>query len=154
MSSETKNLKLFKWDTSNQNDCKSQFDLNKSINENWDKIDEAVGTKADSVQVESQIDALTAENQSYKRQIPNGQVSGDSITINDSSDLSIECISLKGKTYQETREGYNMCPTDVSNWELGHHSTIQGEKSDETDNFHKQRARVKELIKVTPNTVS
>lgn len=91
MSSETKNLKLFKWDTSNQNDLKSQFDLNKSINENWDKIDEAVGAKADS-----------AEVQSYKRQIPAGQATGDTITINDSSDLTIECISLKGKIYQET----------------------------------------------------
>ena len=112
---------------------------------------------AESIQEEldlkqSQIDALTAENQSYKRQIPKGQASGDSITINDSSDLSIESIMLKGKTHQETREGYNICPTDVSNWEIGYYSTVNGTKTTETSNNHTQMVRVKDLIKVSPNT--
>lgn len=36
-SSNTKKLKLFKWDTNT--DRNEEFDINKALNENWDKID-------------------------------------------------------------------------------------------------------------------
>jgi hypothetical protein len=43
MSILTPILNLFKWDTDNPTDLESQFDLGKAINDNWDKIDTAVG---------------------------------------------------------------------------------------------------------------
>ena len=58
MSSRTTNVDLFKWDTTSATDIDSQFDLDKAINENWDKIDTAIGedrgniaTKANSTDV-------------------------------------------------------------------------------------------------------
>ena len=40
MSTETEKLKLFKWDTSNEIDLESDFDIEKTLNENWDRIDD------------------------------------------------------------------------------------------------------------------
>lgn len=85
--SETKNLKLFKHDnvTTNTN----QFDMDKTLNQNWDKIDEAIGQdrgsiaanaeniqkNADSISSLEQstaesIEKLKAENEALKSQIP------------------------------------------------------------------------------------
>lgn len=100
MAKKTEKLKLFKWDTSNQTDLESQFDINKSLNENWDKLDLEVGYSSENVK-------------KLINQIPKGTASGDSITLNDSSNLPVEDILLKGKMVQETREGYNLI--DYSN---------------------------------------
>ncbi len=85
--SETKNLKLFKHDnvTTNTN----QFDIDKALNQNLDKLDEAIGQdRADILRnaenikknVESissleqstaeSIEKLKAENEALKSQIP------------------------------------------------------------------------------------
>ena len=42
MSKITNFLGLFKWDTGNTSDLNEQFNLEKSMNENWDKIEEAI----------------------------------------------------------------------------------------------------------------
>lgn len=42
MSLLTSFLKLFKWDTSNANDLEEEFDIDKAMNDNWDKLDEAI----------------------------------------------------------------------------------------------------------------
>lgn len=42
MSKLTNFLKLFKWDLDDQEDLKSNFNIEKSLNENWDKIDNGV----------------------------------------------------------------------------------------------------------------
>lgn len=39
----TENLELFKWNTEDEKDLNLQFNLEKSINENFDKIDNAIG---------------------------------------------------------------------------------------------------------------
>ena len=39
MSLLTPFLKLFKWDTTNETDLESEFNIDKSMNENWDKLD-------------------------------------------------------------------------------------------------------------------
>lgn len=39
MSTETEKLKLFKWDTTNQSDLDSNFDIDKALNNNWNKIE-------------------------------------------------------------------------------------------------------------------
>lgn len=42
MSLLTSFLKLFKWDTSDANDLEEEFDIDTSMNDNWDKLDEAI----------------------------------------------------------------------------------------------------------------
>lgn len=42
MSLLTPFLKLFKWDTTNETDLNSEFNVDKSMNDNWDKLDEAI----------------------------------------------------------------------------------------------------------------
>ena len=51
MSSTTKNLGLFKYDT--ETDQNEKFDIDKALNENWDKIDAALASnKLATVEVE------------------------------------------------------------------------------------------------------
>lgn len=38
----TDNLKLFKWNTEDETDLDSEFDIDRAMNENWDKLDEAI----------------------------------------------------------------------------------------------------------------
>ena len=42
MSLLTSFLKLFKWDTSDANDLEEEFDIDTSMNDNWDKLDKAI----------------------------------------------------------------------------------------------------------------
>ena len=42
MSLLTSFLQLFKWNTSDENDLEQQFDIDKAMNDNWDKLDEAI----------------------------------------------------------------------------------------------------------------
>ena len=53
MSLRTTFLKLFKWNTADDTDLGSNFDIDKAMNDNWDAIDDAVsdlnGNKVDKV---------------------------------------------------------------------------------------------------------
>ena len=53
MSIRTAFLGLFKWNTSDDEDLNSNFDIDTAMNDNWDMIDEAVsnldGNKVDKV---------------------------------------------------------------------------------------------------------
>ena len=79
--SETTNLKLFKHDNPSTNT--NQFDVEKALNENWDKIDNAVGT------LKNDIDKDSSDIAVLKSQIPTGQATGTEITLNDSSNLEL-----------------------------------------------------------------
>lgn len=123
--SETTNLKLFKHDNPTTNT--DQFDVDKSLNENWDKIDEAHGQlnvekeklKIQVTELEEELQAkvteLETENEALRSQIPSGELEGNQIHIEDSSDLPCEII-LKGNAEQEVREGYNLIdfPTQIN----------------------------------------
>ena len=53
--SETTNLKLFKHDNPSTNE--NQFDVNKALNQNWDKLDEFAGEVNDKViEIEDNIE--------------------------------------------------------------------------------------------------
>lgn len=51
MSLHTKILKLFKWDLNNPEDLELDFDIEKSLNDNWDKIDKKVEELEESVKI-------------------------------------------------------------------------------------------------------
>jgi len=58
---------------------------------------------------QEQIDGLIAENTVFKKQIPTAHISTTSIQLTDSADgMSIENVKLKGATWQEQYEGYNL----------------------------------------------
>lgn len=48
MPKNTEFLKLFKWDLENPNDLESDFDIKKSLNDNWDKIDKGTRDLSDN----------------------------------------------------------------------------------------------------------
>ena len=77
------------------------------------------------------------------------KVSGIQNNIKDAAALPINKLYLEGNSYQKvTQQGKNICPTDVSDWELGHYGTT-GIK----ENFNNgARARIIDLIPVIPNT--
>lgn len=60
----------------------------------------------------TEIEKIKEENIKLKSQIPNGQASGNSIHIEDSSDLEFDW-KLNGGHKQEIREGYNLLDFNV-----------------------------------------
>lgn len=143
--SETTNLKLFKNDNPTTNT--NNFDIEKTLNDNWDKLDENAGTinkklesleKVDSTtnetitaikeeqttqsenieknaegiaqnkkDVDEELTKIKKENSLLKSQIPEGHASGNSIHLEDSSNMDFEC-KLRSESRQETTEGYNL----------------------------------------------
>ena len=106
--SETKNLKLFKHDEpleTNQN----PFDVEKALNNNWDKIDDFVG------EIDNKIDTLeedisnikeeqTAQNEELevlKNALPSETQEGESINIKGTIPVKFKEFAVKGNSKQE-----------------------------------------------------
>ena len=63
MSLLTPLLKLFKWDTTNETDLKSEFDIDTSMNDNWDKIDNFAGQANNAViDIQDDIENIQTKN--------------------------------------------------------------------------------------------
>ena len=113
MSLLTPLLKLFKWDTTNETDLESEFDIDTSMNDNWDKIDNFAG-QANNVIIDIQddIEDIQTKNteqdeliQKLKKALINETTEQDtSIYIEDASDVPA-VLSIEGNHYQETQEG-------------------------------------------------
>ena len=108
MSKLTEFLGLFKWDTTNETDKKSKFNIEKSMNENWDKLD------ANAEDVKDKIESLHSENAELKERLIDaennqltGQATGTSIDIYDSADSRVRDVEIGGHSEQETTEGKN-----------------------------------------------
>lgn len=118
----TTNLGLFKHDNPTTNT--NQFDVEKALNENWDKLDANAGKISSKIQtlenttnekdtsLETEIKALKAENTLLKSQIPSATVVGETVHIEDSSNMPCQIMPL-GASKQETREGYNKFNIDT-----------------------------------------
>lgn len=90
MSKLTNFLKLFEWDTSNNEDLNSNFNIDKALNENFDKIDNfAANCKNNSANAIKQELTKAKEAQ-----------------IN-STGANLQNVQFFGESVQETREGYN-----------------------------------------------
>ena len=91
MSKLTNFLKLFEWDTSNNEDLNSNFNIDKALNENFDKIDNfASNCKNNSANAIKQELTKAKEAQ-----------------IN-STGANLQNVQFFGESVQETREGYNL----------------------------------------------
>lgn len=125
--SETTNLGLFKHDNPSTNT--NQFNVENALNNNWDKIDEFAGDvsgQLDALQqsretLENKVEVLETDNITNKSDItllkeritdledyqdsmlPDGQASGEDITINDSAKYPC-VVEVEGNSWQETSE--------------------------------------------------
>lgn len=57
---------------------------------------------------DTEIEKLQAENEALRNQIPSGVATGETLHLTDSSDLPFKKFGIIGKSWQETREGYNL----------------------------------------------
>lgn len=80
----------------------------KKINE-YNQVSAELTAKVEQVQTENE--ALKAENKLIKEQIPSATASGNKIHLEDSSNLEMNW-KIKGGHRQETREGYNLINTN------------------------------------------
>lgn len=113
MSTETEKLKLFKWDTSNEVDLESDFDIEKTLNENWDKIDDNTAeVSKKNIEQDNSISELQEEIENLRNIsniMPSVNSQGENITLNNTAkNVRFRKFGIGGNVKQETREGYNL----------------------------------------------
>ena len=113
MSLLTPFLKLFKWDTTNETDLESEFNIDKSMNENWDKLDTKAQEHENKIlDIENNIENIQTKDTEQDKLIQKLQSNminesteeATSLYVEDASDLPA-VLSVKGNHYQETQEG-------------------------------------------------
>lgn len=113
MSLLTPFLKLFKWDTKNKTDLESEFNIDKSMNENWDKLDAKAQEQENKIKNinASVLDIQTKNTQQDKliQKLQNNMIQesteeATSLHVEDASDLPTK-LSIAGNHYQEVQEG-------------------------------------------------
>lgn len=130
MSLKTTFLKLFKWNTQDDEDLNSNFDIDAAMNDNWDMIDNAVsdlsGNKVDKVDGKQ----LSTENYSTEEKNKlNGIASGAQVNV-------LENITLGGQKLTKNNKTIEIKDPEVTN---ARQSTIK----DKT--FASVTARLEEL---------
>lgn len=112
MSLLTPLLKLFKWDTTNETDLKSEFDIDTSMNDNWDKIDNFAGQVNNAViDIQDDIENIQTKNTQQDELIQKLQSNtiqesteeATSLHVEDASDLP-SVLSSRGNHYQKAQE--------------------------------------------------
>ena len=138
--STTTNLKLFKHDNPTTNT--DQFDVEKALNENWDKLDENAGEIANKIQTlenttnekytsqDTEIQALKAENTLLKSQIPSATVVGRTIHLDNSSNMQCQIMPLGASIQVETPSIDSESPIESvgDNINLFDIETVEGNK--------------------------
>lgn len=125
--SETTNLKLFKHDNPSTNT--NPFDVEQALNENWDKIDTAVGDLQDDVEenntnIDTRLTELETDLGTAKTNITNIQAEqttqNDNIekNIKDITDLQAENANLKAQIPTGQASGEEISLSDSAEMEL------------------------------------
>lgn len=112
--SETKNLRLFKHNEPLETN-ENKFDIDLALNQNWDKIEEFADMVNDKIiEIEDKdeeqdfnLQELQNEIKKDRENMINLEVEGQSIHIEDSSDLEGQ-LEVLGNVEQDVREGYNL----------------------------------------------
>ena len=113
MSLLTPFLKLFKWDTTNETDLESEFNIDKSMNENWDKLDKKAQEYENKIlDIQDDIEENTTKNTQQDELIQKLQSNtiqesteeATSLHVEDASDLPAR-LNVVGNHYQEVQEG-------------------------------------------------
>ena len=109
MSLRTTFLKLFKWNTQDDEDLNSNFDVDSAMNDNWDTIDDAIsdlsGNKVDKVAGKqlSTEDYSTAEKTKL-----NGVAAGAQVNV-------LENLTLGGTTLAKNNKAIEIKDPEVTN---------------------------------------
>lgn len=127
MSQLTNFLKLFKWNTSDEADLEEEFDIDTSMNDNWDKIDKFAKeaknkldglSNYDDSEIKQDIADIQGKNTEQDELIAklkdnmfNLTAEGTSINVQDASDLPA-VLEVSGGVRQDGREGYNLFNSD------------------------------------------
>lgn len=130
--SETKNLKLFKHEEPLETN-NNKFDIDKALNQNWDKVDEyveKVNTEITNLQnnkvdkeegkglstndfTNEEKEKLAGLNNYDDTEIidllPKVSNKGESIALENTARAKFTKFRIGGNSSQETREGYNLC---------------------------------------------
>ena len=130
MSIRTAFLGLFKWNTSDDEDLNSNFDIDTAMNDNWDMIDEAVsnldGNKVDKVAGKG----LSTEDYSTDEKTKlNGIASGAQVNV-------LENLTMGGTALQKNNKTIEIKDPEVTN---ARQSTAKGKTFESVD------ARIEEL---------
>ena len=113
MSLLTPFLKLFKWDTTNEIDLESEFNIDKSMNENWDKLDTKAQEHENKIlDIENNIENIQTKDTEQDKLIQKLQSNmiqenteeATSLYVEDASDLPA-VLSVAGNHCQEQQEG-------------------------------------------------
>lgn len=113
MSLLTPFLKLFKWDTTNEIDLESEFNIDKSMNENWDKLDTKAQEHENKIlDIEDSIEDIQNKDTEQDKLIQKLQSNmiqesteeATSLYVEDASDLPA-VLNVAGNHYQEQQEG-------------------------------------------------
>lgn len=113
MSLLTPFLKLFKWNTTNETDLESEFSIDKSMNENWDKLDTKAQEHENKIlDIENNIENIQTKDTEQDKLIQKLQANmiqesteeATSLYVEDASDLPA-VLSVSGNHYQQMQEG-------------------------------------------------
>lgn len=86
MSDLTDNLKLFKWNTTDETDLEQEFDIDKAMNDNWDKLDDFAERVNDAViEIQDDIEEIQNKNTEQDETINTINESISSIQAKDES---------------------------------------------------------------------
>lgn len=116
MSLLTPFLKLFKWDTTNEIDLESEFNIDKSMNENWDKLDTKAQEHENKIlDIENNIEDIQTKDTEQDKLIQKLKDNCINVTTDEATSLQVQDAStlptkldVRGNHSQETREGYNL----------------------------------------------
>lgn len=115
MSLLTPFLKLFKWDTTNETDLESEFNIDKSMNENWDKLDTKAQEHENKIlDIEDSIEDIQNKDTEQDKLIQKLQANAinesteeaTSLYVEDASDLPA-VLSVRENHYQEVKNSIN-----------------------------------------------
>ena len=105
-------LKLFKWDTTNETDLESEFNIDKSMNGNWDKLDKKAQEYENKIlDIQDDIENIQTKNTQQDELIQKLQSNtiqesteeATSLHVEDASDLPA-VLSSRGNHYQKAQE--------------------------------------------------
>lgn len=109
MSLVTNFLNLFKWDTSDDTDLNSNFDIDTALNENWDKIDAGVKSLNDNKVDKDGNKVLSDNNYSTtEKNKLSGIASGAQVNV-------LENLTLGGTTLNKNNKTIEIKDSEVTN---------------------------------------
>lgn len=119
--SETKNLRLYKIDDPANNT--DPFDIDKSLTQNWDKLDDAYKTLKDEdtkikEENEKQDQKIKENYEFLAKMLPKVNGKGDNFVLKGTAEAPLYNAQLLGKLEQNTYEGKNQLDTSVIETQL------------------------------------